>query len=422
MASYIVIITVIGAAALLMAWLPQLLDERPLSYPIVFLLLGGGLYLLPIKLIPVDTFYHEDLIVRLTELCVIVTLMGTGIKINREFSWRDWHIPLRLVTITMLCCIGGVALLGWGWLGLSPAAAVLLGAVLAPTDPVLASEVQVGPPSQEKEDHVRFSLTAEAGLNDGMAFPFTWLAVVMAVSFSTGEPWLKEWLLRDLLYRVVAGVALGYGIGRLLAWLLFYLPRKTRFPKTRDGFVALSATLLVYGVTELAHGYGFIAVFVAGITISAAEERHEYRQELHSFTDQIERLLMVIVLIPFAGALVTTDLLHHLTWKGAGLGLLLLFVIRPLSAMLTLVRTPLSFREKLAVSFFGIRGIGSFFYLAFALDRVAFAEAAELWSITAFIVLVSIVLHGISASPVMRHLDLRRGSTSSAPTLPFRDP
>src|SRR5688500_6028386 len=98
MTAYIVTITVIGAAALLMAWLPQLLEDRPFSYPIVFLLLGAGLYLLPIKLFPVDTFRHEDLIVRLTELSVIVTLMGTGVKINREFSWRDWHIPLRLVT------------------------------------------------------------------------------------------------------------------------------------------------------------------------------------------------------------------------------------------------------------------------------------------------------------------------------------
>ena len=139
---------------------------------------------------------------------------------------------------------------------------------MAPTDPVLASEVQVGPPSTEKEDHVRFSLTSEAGMNDGMAFPFTWMAIAMALAAHTGEDWFWPWLWQDFLYKIAVGVGMGYLLGRLLAYLVFVFPEKFNFPETKDGFVAVSATLIVYGFTEMMHGYGFIAVFVAGLTLS----------------------------------------------------------------------------------------------------------------------------------------------------------
>ncbi|RYE05395.1 MAG: sodium:proton antiporter, partial [Sphingobacteriales bacterium] len=172
--------------------------------------------------------------VRLTELCVIVSLIGTGLKINKSFTWRHWNIPLRLVSVTMILCIAAVAFFGWIGLGFSAAAAILLGAVLAPTDPVLAADVQVSPPDAKdrtdeevKDDHVRFSLTAEAGLNDGMAFPFTWLAIQVAIATAAGTAWLWEWLWFDVLYRIGAAVGLGYLLGKGLAYLLFVIPRKT---------------------------------------------------------------------------------------------------------------------------------------------------------------------------------------------------
>ncbi|WP_046314201.1 cation:proton antiporter [Pontibacter korlensis] len=407
MDNYIVTITVIGLAALSMTWIPNLMERTFISYPIVFLLLGVVIYLLPLGLPTPDPIWREDYVVRLTELSVIISLMGTSLKIRRKFGLKRWRIPLRLVSITMLLCIAALALLGWGILGFSVAGAVLLGAVLAPTDPVLAEQVQVGPPDDKEEDVVRFSLTAEAGLNDGSAFPFTWLAVVLAVSAGTGSEWLQDWLLRDLLYRIVAGAGAGYLIGKGLAYLVFKLPKKTNFPKAQHGFLALSATLVTYGITELLHGYGFIAVFVAGLTLSGVEEENEYNMEMHDFINQVERIIMVILLILFGGSLVT-GILDYLTWQGALVGLAFLFIIRPITAYPSMLGTYSTIKEKLAVCFFGIRGIGSFFYLSFALDEVDFAEANELWSIVAFIVMVSIVLHGLTAARAIRTLDRER--------------
>ncbi|WP_439881011.1 cation:proton antiporter [Pontibacter sp. MBLB2868] len=407
MSTYILVLTLVGLAALSMAWVPSLLKRTFISYPMVFMLLGMLVYLLPYELPQPDPIWQEDYVVRLTELIVIISLMGSGLKLRRKVSLKNWKIPLRLVSITMLLCIAGLALLGWGVLGLAPAAAILLGAVLAPTDPVLAEQVQVGPPSEKEEDEVRFSLTAEAGLNDGMAFPFTWLAVVIAVAAGTEGGWFGDWLLRDLLYRLVAGTVIGFVIGRVLAFLIFKLPRKTNFPKAQDGFMALSATLVSYGLTELAHGYGFIAVFITAITMSSFEPEHEYHTEMHDFVNQVEHILMVMLLLVFGGSLVY-GLLNFLTWQGAIIGLAFLFIIRPLAGLIGLWGISLPFHEKIAISFFGIRGIGSFFYLSFALDKIDFVDADQLWSVVGFIVMVSIILHGFTASKAMGYLDRRR--------------
>ena len=415
MDDYIVALAVIGLAALSMAWVPSLMEKTPFSYPIVYLLLGMLIYALPLGLPTPDPIWQENYVVRLTELSVIISLMGTGLKIRRKFGLKRWRIPLRLVSITMLLSIAAIAFLGWSVLGFSVAGAVLLGAVLAPTDPVLAEQVQVGPPDDDEEDVVRFSLTAEAGLNDGSAFPFTWLAIVLAASVGADSEWFADWLLRDLLYKVVAGVGVGFVIGRVLAWMIFTLPKKTKFPMAQHGFLALSATLLTYGVTELLHGYGFIAVFVAALTISSVEEEHEYNVEMHDFVNQVERIAMVVLLVLFGGSLVT-GILGSLTWQGALVGLAFLFVIRPVTALPSLVGTYSTTKEKLAICFFGIRGIGSFYYLSFALDKIGFAEAGELWSVVAFIVMVSIVLHGITATKAIQKLDLER-KKSQRPTL-----
>lgn len=407
MSTYILVMTVVGLAALSMAWVPSLLKRTFISYPIVFMVLGMLVYLLPYELPQPDPIWQEDYVVHLTELIVIISLMGSGLKLRRKVSWKNWQVPLRLVSITMLLCIACLAVLGWGVLGLAPAAAVLLGAVLAPTDPVLAEQVQVGPPNEKEEDDVRFSLTAEAGLNDGMAFPFTWLAVVIAVAAGTEGGWFGDWLLRDLLYRIVAGTIMGYLVGRGLAYLIFQLPKKTRFPKAQDGFLALSATLVSYGFTELIHGYGFIAVFVTAVTMSSFEPEHEYHVEMHDFINQVEHILMVMLLLVFGGSLVF-GLLNFLTWQGAVVGLVFLFIIRPLAGLIGMLGISMPFHEKMAISFFGIRGIGSFFYLSFALDKIDFVDANQLWSVVGFIVMVSIILHGLTASKAMRYLDYRR--------------
>jgi sodium/hydrogen antiporter len=392
---------------LAMAWVPSWLENKPVSYAMLFVAIGFGLYLLPLNLPNPNPLRNEGLTVRLTEMGVITTLMGTGLKINRDFGWRNWKIPFLLVGVTMVLCIGVLGWLSWWLLGLVPASALLFAAAMAPTDPVLAADVQVGPPSDEKEDHVRFSLTSEAGMNDSMAFPFIWMAIAMAQTMETGEEWFWHWLWQDLVYKIVAGVGMGYGLGRFLAYLLFVLPKTKDFPKVRDGFVAIAATLMVYGVTELIHGYGFVAVFVAGLTIGNQEKPHRYHRELHDFTEQIERIFLVIILLLFGGSL-ARGLLDELTAMGVLMGLAFVFIIRPTTAYLTIARENITFREKLAISFFGIRGIGSLYYLSFASTQAFFPAERTLWALAGFIVLVSVIVHGMLATPVMHYLDLHR--------------
>lgn len=406
MDQYIISITIIGLAALGMAWIPSLTKRINISYSIIFLVFGIIMYSLFDALPWPNPLWQEDYAVHLTELIVIVALMGTGLKIDHPFSFREWRVPFRLITITMLLSIGIMAAIGIWLLGLDPASAVLLGAVLAPTDPVLASDVQVGPPNQGENDEVRFALTAEAGLNDGMAFPFTWLAVALAVSAQTGNEWLGEWLLKDVGYRILVGTVVGFAMGRFIIYLFFYLPDKYDMRHVREGLVAFSATLLIYGITEIVHGYGFIAVFVAAITIRNYEMKHEYHGDLHRFTDQIERILLAILLTLFGGSLVS-GLLDSLTWEMAFIGVVFVLLIRPLSGLLGLIGTKLKFREKLAISFFGIRGLGSFFYLSFALNEAQFSNEEEVWALVAFIVLISILIHGLTAAFTMKKLKLR---------------
>ncbi|KAA3440126.1 cation:proton antiporter [Rufibacter hautae] len=407
---YLISFVVVGIAALAMAWLPTWFKEVPVSYAMLFICVGFLLYKLPIGLPEPDPLRKNDFALRLSELCVIITLMGTGIKINRRFSLFKWQVPLRLVSWTMLLCIGTLAWLAWQFLGFPVASAVLLAAALAPTDPVLASDVQVGPPSDEVEDATRFALTAEAGLNDGMAFPFTWLAISLALHGLAPEAWLMDWLSYDVLYRIVVGVGAGFLLGKVLEYLLFKLPKKGNFPETQDGFVAISATLLVYGLTEMVHGYGFIAVFITGLTLKHYEEDNSYHREMHDFTDQIERILVVIVLILLGGS-ISRGLLDALTWQGALVSIGFLLVIRPLAGFIGLLGVPVKTREKWAISFFGIRGIGSVFYLAFALGKADFANPEEIWAVAGFTILLSVFMHGVLATPIMRYLDKVRKPT-----------
>ena len=288
-------------------------------------------------------------------------------------------------------------------LGLAPAAALLLGAVLAPTDPVLASDVQVGPPHDPEEDDVRFSLTSEAGLNDGLAFPFVNLAVAVALHDAALGSWTLQWLAVDVIWKIAAGLAVGLLVGQALGRLIFR--DVARLPESGDNLVVLGITLFAYGLTELANGYGFLAVFVTALTLRSQERSHHYRARLHEFAEQIERLFMMILLVLFGGT-IAGGLLAALTWQAVLAGLACLLLVRPLAGLVGLARSGRPLDEQVAISFFGIRGIGSFFYLAYAHNTAEFeADAEFLFALVGFVVLVSIVLHGVSARPAMRYLE-----------------
>jgi NhaP-type Na+/H+ or K+/H+ antiporter len=405
MNTYILVITIIGLASLGMAWFPSISKRTHISYSIIYVLFGMVIYLLFSTFLPAaNPLLFPDLTIHLTEMVVIVSLMGTGLKIDQPFSFRTWSTPFRLVSITMVLCIALVALLAIWLLHFSVAAAILLGAVLAPTDPVLASDVQVEPPMEGRKENVKFSLTAEAGMNDGMAFPFTWLAILLATTGISSFADLSTWFLRDVLYKLVAGAVCGILLGRLLAYVVFYLPEKKNFVVIKDGFVAVATTLMVYGITEMVHGYGFIAVFITAITLRNYELDHKYHKKLHDFTDQIERILLSIVLIAFGGTIIH-GILKPLNWNMIILGIVFIILIRPITALLGMIGTELKPKEKYVISFFGIRGIGSFYYLAFALYQADFGIEREIWAVVSFIVILSLLIHGLTATRTFKKLE-----------------
>ncbi|KAA9332114.1 sodium:proton antiporter [Hymenobacter busanensis] len=413
MSPYHIALALLGVAILGVAWLPSLLEKYPLSYPILYIALGMGVYALPLGLPNPDPLHNPSIVTHVAELCVIVALMGTGLKIDRPFSVLKWRGPLLLVLVLMVLNIIGLTSAAY-LAGLPLAAALLLAASLSPTDPVLAGDVQVGDPNEGREDNVRFALTGEAGLNDGLAFPFVYLALALLPAAAPLAERLQTWLWMDLLYRTVAGVALGWLSGKLLAVLIFHLPTRVSIKATAYGFVSLAVTLTTYGITEMVHGYGFLAVFIAALTLRSHERHHEYHKQMHAFTDQLERLFIVVILLMLGGAIMR-GLLAPLTWRGAALGLLLILVLRPLGGLFTLARVPrMTWAERGVISFFGIRGIGSIFYLSFALAKGNFDDPRQLWAIAGFTILVSVVVHGTLATPVMNWLDRRHGRRIAA--------
>jgi sodium/hydrogen antiporter len=410
---YMVLLGGLGLLILGIAWLPALVRGFPLSLPIACVVLGFALFSIPGTGPDPNLLEHPHLAERLTELTVIVALMGAGLKLNRPLSWRGWMSTWRLLGFTMPLSIALIALLGSGLLGLGAAGALLLGAALAPTDPVLASSVQVGPPHDPKEDEVRFALTSEAGLNDGLAFPFVHLAVGFALHHAVLGPWMWEWLGVAVLWKIGAGIGIGLLTGRALGYVIFHYVEGSRIPETGDTLVALGITLFAYSLAELVHGYGFLAVFATALTMRRTERSHHYRARLHEFSEQLERLFTMVLLVLFGGAL-AGGLLAPLTWGGSAVGLLCLFALRPAAGLVALAGSGLRFDEQAAISFFGIRGVGSFYYLAYAHNTEAFGDLEFVFALVGFVVLGSILLHGITAAPAMRWLDHRWRAASAA--------
>jgi NhaP-type Na+/H+ or K+/H+ antiporter len=405
---YILWLTGGGLLIALVAWLPLALKRLPLSLPIICIAIGAAVFSIPgVSLRPMPMAFPE-VTERFTEFIVIIALMGAGLKLDRTFNWRRWNVTWRLLVIAMPLSILAIAAIG-GWaLGLPWIAALLLGACLAPTDPVLAADVQVGPPRTGEEDEVRFGLTSEAGLNDGLAFPFVNLAIALGLAATTGEPWFADWALHSVLWEIGAGVAGGWAVGRLFGWLTFHIPAETKLAQTGDGLIAIAATFVSYGVTEMLNCYGFLAVFVTALTIRHSHRDHDFNRDMHDITEQVERLAMMVLLILFGGALVS-GILQPIRWTDAVAAAAIILIVRPAAGMIGLTGFGASLSEKTTLAFFGIRGVGSFYYLAYALNHMDLATGERLWAITALVVLFSILLHGLTVTPAMRLLDRQQG-------------
>jgi NhaP-type Na+/H+ or K+/H+ antiporter len=444
---------VAGLCLLLAVILPQALRSLAISAPMVLVGIGLIIGLFPIPGdLSLDTIEDRTVILHVTELTVLVSLMGVGLALDRPLrprewrTWASWSSTWRLLAVAMPVSVAGVAFLGWAVVGLGPAAALLLGAVLSPTDPVLASDVQVGGPMLDEDlaeleegladededtaqrlDEVRFALTSEAGLNDGLAFPFVYLAIVVAAGgFGLAEAgeWLGWYLVGKVVIGVLVGVAAGWALGRVA----FRANRPSlRLAETGEPLLALAALLASYGAAELVDGYGFLAVFACAMAMRASERQHDYHAAMHEVIERLERLLTLAVLL-FLGIATTRGLLSDLTWSSVLVGAAAILVVRPLAGLLALSVLPrgedrpggLDRGDRLAVAFFGVRGVGSLYYLSYAAGEAEFDSLPWLWSTVGFTIVLSVLVHGVTAKPWLARVDRRRGAEGPGLASPRR--
>jgi NhaP-type Na+/H+ or K+/H+ antiporter len=379
--------------------------ERAFSASLIYLGLGIAaatmIDLLGLRWI--DPLAEATLIEHLAEFALIVALFGTGLKLERALDRRTWKSVARLLGIVMPLTIAAVALFGNAVMGLSLGAAIILGAALAPTDPVLAGDVGVGPPGDEDEGEPRVALTAEAGLNDGLAFPFVFLGAYVAAEGGSG--WVGEWLAADVLYAVLAGTAIGAASGYLIAASIVRLRERRLMTEALDGWIAVAAVLLVYGVAEIAGSYGFLAAFAAGIAFRNYEHGHEINRRVHDGAEVVEKFCE-LGLILLLGSLVTVSGMGEVGWAGWLLVPVLLLVIRPLATAVAFVGSSAQPAERAFIGWFGVRGIGSLYYVAVAvgLGILSVDESRSIFWTVAACVVFSIVVHGVTASPLSRRM------------------
>lgn len=401
---YHVALATLGAGITISFWLPRFLSGREPAASALLILFGAAAFaIIPGMPHAWDPREAPKVWERLSELAVIVALFGTGLRIDRLTDYARWQPTIRLLVFAMPLTILAVAALGHWWAGMTIAGAILLGAVLAPTDPVLAGDVQVGPPTEGGEHPVRFSLTTEAGLNDGLAFPFVYLGLLIgAQGFVLGDV-VTEWLLRDVLYRIAVGAISGAAVGWLLGKVLFAIPKPNPLADTASGVLSLAVVLLAYGATELVEGYGFIAAFVAGLALRRIEKQHEFHGKLHTFTEAIEHALTALLLLLIGGVLPV--LWPELDWVHVGIALALILVIRPVVGWLSLVGTNLRGRARFVVGAYGVRGIGSIYYLGYATSHLDFINEGQLWATIALTILLSTVVHGLTAGAAVERVE-----------------
>ena len=384
--------------------------ERAFSASLIYLGLGA-VAAVALELAGVgwlDPVHNSKLLERVTEAAVVFALFATGLSLDRRLAWREWGTTVRLLALAMPLTIGAVMLFGLSVMGLSPAAALLLGAILAPTDPVLAGDIGVGPPGEEDEHEPNFSLTSEAGLNDGLAFPFVLLAILLAEGASADK--VFDWLAADVAYAIAGGVLVGAVVGRLAAASIKKLRDRELLAPALDGYHAIASTMFIYGVAEVLGVYGFVAVFVGGLAFRRYERNHEVNAGVHLGAEQAEKLLELASVL-MLGSMLTLAGLTAPGWEGWLLAAVLIVAIRPASCVIALVGSKLDRpNERAFVSWFGVRGIGSLYYLAFAVGLgvlPAGEQSVVIWTTVACVIL-SIIVHGITAGPSLSRLMARQ--------------
>lgn len=382
--------------------------SRAFSPSVVYLALGAagaaGAALLDLGWL--DLIDDAGAVERLAELAVIVALFATGMRLDRPIGLRAWRSTILLLAVVMPITIAAVAAFGVVAMGLSAGAAIVLGAALAPTDPVLAGDLGVGPPGERDEGSTGFALTSEAGLNDGLGFPFLYLGLVVAAGLDAGS--LARWLAVDVLYAIAGGILIGAVGGWAISAAATRLRERDLVAAELDGWAAIGAVLAIYGVAQVAGTYGFLAAFAGGIAFRRRERDHEYNVGVHAGAETLERVLELAMIL-LLGSLVTFTGLGVPGLAGWALAAVLLVAIRPLACLVALRSSGLDGPERLWVGWFGVRGVGSLYYAAAALGSgILSAREGEvvMWTVVA-VVGVSIVAHGVTSAPLTRRLESR---------------
>lgn len=426
---------IIGCLLVIMAVARSLLRPLPISTPLLYLAAGLAFGEAGLELVSIDPFDDAALLERLTEIAVIVSLFTAGLKLRLPLHDRQWRLPVSLAFLSMVITVGAITLVGYYALGFSLGAAVLFGAVLAPTDPVLASDVQVTGPGDR--DRLRFTLTGEAGLNDGTAFPFLMLGLGLMGLHELGPNGGRWWLI-DVAWAIPGGLVIGYVLGLAVGTLVLYMRRRHPEAVGGEDFLAIGLIALSYGVALLLHTYGFLAVFAAGLAMRKIEEHavgsdmspEELLEEvaedelqdkaatdpeiapaymtrsLLQFNEQLERLGEVGIML-LIGTMIST---RYLPIVALWFVPLLFLVIRPLAAGIGLIGTDTSRVQRGFISWFGVRGIGSIYYLMYAVVHGMEEEMArDLIGLTLTVVATSVVIHGITVTPLMAWYNRRYG-------------
>lgn len=371
------------------------ISRLPLSYAIIYL--GVGVVLSPYGLNLIQLRPDAEFLERLTEFVVLISLFSCGLKMNRPLQLRAWESTIRLIGFLMPISIFAVAALGHWALKLTWGEAVLLGAILAPTDPVLASEVQLN--DLDDRNGLRFGLTSEGGLNDALAFPFIYFGLHW-LEDDNWQNWFQQWVVVDLIWAIAAGLVMGILVPRAIVWVDTRLQKRHPVDSLMEDFVALSIILATYALTELVNGYGFLAVFVAGIVTQRSYRAEKHASQLE-FMEKIEKLLEIGTVL-LLGSLLRFEPMLRFAPPALLVAGMLIGVIRPLGAWISTIGTNYHPIRRWLFGWFGIRGVGSLYYLSYGLGEGLEGASGELiaW-ITYVTIVVSVIVHGISSTPLM---------------------
>lgn len=392
---------VIGIVFLVAAIGEGPLKTLPLSLPAIYLAIGALIGPWGFDVIKVDLFKNAEAIETVTEIGVLLSLLSAGLRLSPSLT-HLMRAAIPLASIAMLMTIGMMAALGYWVIGLSTGAAVLLGAVLSPTDPVLAGDVQVE--HHNDRDRLRYSLTGEAGLNDGTAFPFVMLGIGLLGLHELGSfGW--RWVVVDLIWATSAGIACGWAVGYTISRLAVIVRAKSSAPTASEELLVLGMIGISYGLALAIHSYGFLAVFAAGVATRKYAEDGDENDEadvmMKTVTGVNERFgqIFEVALVVLIGVLLTTHWTLASDWW---IAIVLFCIMRPVAVYSSLVRSPIKPIQKCLIAFFGIRGIGSLYYLTYAIGEGLDSESAmQLGGIVLTTIALSLLIHSNAATPLL---------------------